>query len=150
MNWRGEKIVDISREFLDTNGAHQTAEAFVEIPDVKKSLLVTPEVKDWRKGWLERLSDLNECSQQGLVERFDSSIGAGNVLMPYGGKNRKTESQCMVHKLPVQSGKCDTVTMMSYGFDPYIFQAGVRSMVLHGVLLILLRRLLRPVETVKR
>ncbi len=120
MNWRGEKIVDISREFLDTNGAHQVAEAVVEIPDVKKSLLVTPEVKDWRKGWLERLSDLNECSQQGLVERFDSSIGAGNVVMPYGGKNRKTESQCMVHKLPVKKGKCDTVTMMSYGFDPYL------------------------------
>ena len=120
MNWRGEKIVDISREFLDTNGAHQVANAFVEIPDVKKSLLVTPEVKDWRKGWLERLSDLNECSQQGLVERFDSSIGAGSITMPYGGEERSTETQTMIHKIPVKDGECDTVTMMSYGYDPYL------------------------------
>ena len=78
------------------------------------------EVADVRKKWLETLADLNCCSQKGLVEMFDGSIGAGSVFMPYGGKYQLTETQTMVAKLPVLKGKCDTVTMMSYGFDPYL------------------------------
>ena len=74
---------------------------------------------DVREKWLSVLSDLNGCSQKGLVERFDGSIGAGSVFMPYGGKYQLTETQSMVAKLPVLSGHTDTVTMMSYGFDPY-------------------------------
>ena len=70
--------------------------------------------------WVALLNDLNVCSQKGLVEMFDSSIGAGSVLMPYGGKYQLTETQTMVAKLPVLEGKTDTVTMMSYGFDPYL------------------------------
>ena len=70
--------------------------------------------------WLETLADLNVCSQKGLVEMFDGSIGAGSVFMPYGGKYQLTETQTMVAKLPVSEGKTDTVTMMSYGFDPYL------------------------------
>ena len=120
MKWRGEKIVDISREFLDTNGARHKADAFIEIPDVNESKLVTPEIKDWKKAWLDRLSDINNCSQKGLVERFDSSIGAGSVTAPFGGETGRAETQTMVHKLPVMKGECDTVTMMSYGFDPYL------------------------------
>ena len=78
------------------------------------------EAKDVKKAWMATLSDLNVCSQKGLVEMFDSSIGAGSVLMPYGGKYQLTETQAMVAKLPVLKGKTDTVTMMSYGFDPYL------------------------------
>ena len=73
-----------------------------------------------KKTWLDTLADLNVCSQKGLVEMFDGSIGAGSVFMPYGGKYQLTETQAMVAKLPVQNGKTDTVTMMSYGFDPYL------------------------------
>ena len=120
MKWRGKTIVDIARDFLDTNGAHQKTDVFIEIPDEKKSMLVTPEVKDWKKAWLERISDINNASQKGLVERFDSSIGAGSVTAPYGGVTGRAQTQTMIHKLPVMKGECDTVTIMSYGFDPYL------------------------------
>ena len=120
MQWRGKTIVDISRAFLDTNGAHQEAEVFVEVPSRADSLFAREEVGDVREKWLSVLSDLNGCSQKGLVERFDGSIGAGSVFMPYGGKYQLTETQSMVAKLPVLSGRTDTVTMMSYGFDPYL------------------------------
>ena len=73
-----------------------------------------------KKLWLDTLSDLNVASQKGLVEMFDSSIGAGTVTMPYGGKYQLSETQTMIAKLPVLKGKTDTVTMMSYGFDPYL------------------------------
>lgn len=73
-----------------------------------------------KEKWLSTLSDLNACSQKGLVEMFDSSIGAASVLMPYGGKYQLTETQAMVAKVPVPDGKTNTVTMMSYGFDPYV------------------------------
>ncbi len=129
MSWRGKTIVDLSRAFLNTNGAHQECAVSVDIPDesadffkhckveaVAKSL----EAGDLRSAWLASLSDLNACSQKGLVEMFDSSIGAASTLMPYGGKYQLTETQTMVAKLPVDQGKCDTVTMMSYGFDPYL------------------------------
>ena len=120
LEWRGKKIVNISRAFLDTNGAHQETDVVVNIPEEKDNLFKAPEVKDVKAEWLKTLSDLNVCSQKGLVEMFDGSIGAGSVFMPYGGKYQLTEVQTMVAKLPVLKGKTDFVTMMSYGFDPYL------------------------------
>ncbi len=118
--WRGKEIVNISRAFLDTNGAHQETEVAVDLPDERRNYFVREDVGDVREKWLGTLQDLNVCSQKGLVEMFDGSIGAGSVLMPYGGKYQLTETQAMVAKLPVLKGKTDTVTMMSYGFDPYL------------------------------
>ena len=120
MIWRGKEIVNISRAFLDTNGAHQETNVVVEIPSKEDKYFVREEISDVKEKWLDTLKDLNCCSQKGLVEMFDSSIGAGSVYMPYGGKYQLTETQSMVAKLPVLEGKTDTVTMMSYGFDPYL------------------------------
>ena len=119
--WRGKEIVNIARAFLDTNGAHQETAVEVEIPGKEGNLFQErPDVPDVKAKWMETISDLNVCSQKGLVEMFDSSIGAGSVLMPYGGKYQLTETQAMVAKVPVLNGKTNTVTMMSYGFDPYL------------------------------
>ena len=127
--WRGKEIVNISRAFLDTNGAHQEADVEVEMPVESDNFFKKMELPkvaeavekgDNKAAWLAMLSDLNVCSQKGLVEMFDGSIGAGSVYMPYGGRYQLTETQSMVAKLPVLNGKCDTVTMMSYGFDPYL------------------------------
>ncbi len=112
--------MNLSREFLDTNGAHQETKVAVDIPSRKDSILVREEIGDVRERWMSMLKDLNVCSQKGLVEMFDGSIGAASVFMPHGGKYQLTETQAMVAKLPVQTGDCDTVTMMSYGFDPYL------------------------------
>ena len=137
LNWRGKAIVDISRAFLDTNGAHQATDVSVEMPDPEENYLkkiaagaVQDALQDepesstdgavFARAFLPLLADLNVCSQKGLVERFDSSIGAGTVTMPYGGQYQLTETQSMTAKLPVLGGKTDTVTMMSYGFDPYL------------------------------
>lgn len=121
LSWRGKEIVNISRAFLDTNGAHQETEVFVEIPSEEGNILTErKDVPDVRAAWLSTLKDLNVCSQKGLVEMFDGSIGAGSVFMPHGGKYQLTETQAMVAKLPVLTGKCDTVSMMSFGFDPYL------------------------------
>lgn len=129
LSWRGKEIVNISRAFLDTNGAHQETDVHADMPDDKDRFFDKYEIdavadslekKDVKGAWLNTLKDLNVCSQKGLVEMFDGSIGAGSVFMPYGGKYQLTETQTMVAKLPVLKGKCDTVTMMSYGFDPYL------------------------------
>ncbi len=120
LKWRGKEIVNISRAFLDTNGAHQETSVAVDMPSETEKYFERKEVGDIREKWLAVLKDLNVCSQKGLVEMFDGSIGAGSVLMPYGGKYQLTETQAMVAKLPVLKGKTDTVTMMSYGFDPYL------------------------------
>ena len=129
LQWRGKEIVNISREFLDTNGAHQTTCVSVEIPskaDCYLDEIAIPAVKEAaengnrKEAWLAELADLNVCSQKGLVEMFDGSIGAGSVYMPYGGRYQLTETQSMVAKLPVAEGETDAVTMMSYGFDPYL------------------------------
>ena len=129
LTWRGKEIVNLKRAFLDTNGAHQETGVEVLIPAQKDDSLTkiavadtaeAVEKKDVKNAWLSMLSDLNVCSQKGLVEMFDSSIGAASVLMPYGGMTQMTETQAMVAKLPVLKGKTDTVTMMSYGFDPYL------------------------------
>ena len=129
LTWRGKEIVNIARAFLDTNGAHQETAVFVDMPEEAENYLektAVPDVEtalkngDVRGAWLATLNDLNVCSQKGLVEMFDSSIGAGSVYMPYGGKYQLTETQTMVAKLPALNGKTDVVTMMSYGFDPYL------------------------------
>ena len=118
--WRGKEIVNISRAFLDTNGAHQETSVQVEIPSKSESLFQKKPVADVKKAWMDTLKDLNVCSQKGLVEMFDSSIGAGSVTMPYGGKYQNTEIQTMVAKIPVENGNTNAVSMMSYGFDPYL------------------------------
>ena len=120
LEWRGKEIVNLSRAFLDTNGAHQETTVEVDMPDENKNFFNKQPVNNVKQKWLETLSDLNVCSQKGLVEKFDGSIGAGSVFMPFGGKYQMTETQTMVAKLPVLKGDCDTVTMMSYGFDPYL------------------------------
>ena len=121
LSWRGKETVNISRAFLNTNGAHQETTVKVDIPSREDTILKKQvEVGDVKEKWLDTLKDLNVCSQKGLVEMFDGSIGAGSVFMPHGGKYQMTETQSMVAKLPVMHGKCDTVTMMSYGFDPYL------------------------------
>ena len=118
--WRGKEIVNLSRAFLDTNGAHQETDVEVEMPEREGSLFNRTEIGDVRETWLNTLKDLNVCSQKGLVEMFDGSIGAGSVFMPHGGKYQLTETQTMVAKVPVQTGKTDSVSIMSYGFDPYL------------------------------
>ncbi len=127
--WRGKKVVDIARAFLNTNGAHQEASVYVDAPvkeDNYFDRIAVPKVEnalkagDVKGAVLATLNDLNVCSQKGLVEMFDGSIGAGSVFMPYGGKYQLTETQAMVAKLPVLKGKTDVVTMMAYGFDPYL------------------------------
>ena len=118
--WRGKEIVNLSRAFLNTNGAHQETDVEVEIPSHADTLFRRDEITDVKSAWLNTLSDLNVCSQKGLVEMFDGSIGAGSVFMPHGGKYQLTETQAMVAKVPVLNGKTDSVSMMSYGFDPYL------------------------------
>jgi phosphoribosylformylglycinamidine synthase len=125
MDWRGRRIIDISREFLNTNGAPQTAEASVIAPKVEKyfdvlnvgaGLCTRPD--NARQTLLSRLSSLTECSQRGLVEMFDSTVGAGTVLMPYGGRRQMTPAQAMAALVPVPSGRTDTCTVMAHGFYP--------------------------------
>ena len=129
LRWREKEIVNLSRAFLNTNGAHQEASVHVELPSEEnryfdrlalESVEKDVAAGDVKAAWLDTLKDLNVCSQKGLVERFDASIGAGSVYMPFGGKYQLTETQSMVAKVPVLKGKCDAVTMMSYGFDPYL------------------------------
>ena len=120
LTWRGKEIVNLSRAFLDTNGAHQETNVAVDIPSLEESVFQKQEVTDVKAKWLDVLKDLNVCSQKGLVEMFDGSIGAGSVFMPHGGKYQMTETQAMVAKVPVLNGTTDAVSMMSFGFDPYL------------------------------
>ena len=120
LNWRGKAIVDLSRAFLDTNGAHLTAEVEVELPKRSENPFGYTGGESVRDKWLNVLGDLNVCSQKGLVEMFDASIGAGTVTMPYGGKYQLTETQSMIAKIPLLQGHTDAATVMSYGFDPYL------------------------------
>ncbi len=113
MEWRGERILDISREFLETNGASQEARVKVKQPD---NYGATQEIKTME----EAIENLNCCSKKGLIENFDSTIGAGSVLMPLGGKYQLTPAVGMAAKLPVLEGDTNTATMMTYGFDPFL------------------------------
>lgn len=124
MLWKNKAIVDISREFLDTNGVKQTASAVIKAPAeldyFEASKLEKTLGKSLQQAWLENLKDLNICSQHGLIERFDSSIGKGTVLMPLGGEHQCTPTEGLVMKLPVQGGETDTSAVMTYGFNPYL------------------------------
>ncbi|MBQ7676785.1 MAG: phosphoribosylformylglycinamidine synthase [Lachnospiraceae bacterium] len=129
LRWRGQKIVDIKRAFLNTNGAHQETDVQVTLPDPDTSYFLQPAIPAVRKALNNNdtkaamtavLSDLNVCAQKGLVEMFDGSIGASSVFMPFGGKYQLTPTQSMVAKVNVEKGDTDTVTMMAYGFDPYL------------------------------
>jgi len=144
MFWRGKTIVDVSRDFIDTNGAPQETDVFVKAPKmIDLPPLCSPEAAsrlrdgDISAAYLEIMTNINVCSQRGLVEIFDSSIGAGTVFMPFGGKYQGTPTEAMVAKLPVVSGETTTGTAMSYGFDPYLCSLspfhGAACAVVHSV-----------------
>ncbi|AGA68729.1 phosphoribosylformylglycinamidine synthase [Desulfitobacterium dichloroeliminans LMG P-21439] len=145
MTWRGKKIVDISREFLNTNGVKQKANVLVKLPEgkhnyfkqlpqgIEAKLAVGKDAKEdtsigtvhsrqtaLKEAWLANLQELNVCSQKGLVERFDSTIGANTVLMPFGGKYQETPTEGMVAKIPLESGETFTATAMTYGYNPQL------------------------------
>ena len=116
MVWNGKKIVDISREFLNSNGA----EKHVKAREEKEKPIEKEIPADFTKGYEELVSDLNVCSKRGLSERFDSTIGAGSVLMPFGGKYQLTPVQAMVQKISLEKGETDDVSFMSWGYDPFV------------------------------
>ena len=119
MNWNDETIVDISRDFLNTNGASQQQEVIVKAPaDRSYFLRGSASADNFKEKWLAAVSDLNTASQQGLAERFDGTVGANTVLMPFGGKFQKTPTQGMVAKLPVLNGETTTASIMTHGFVP--------------------------------
>ena len=116
MKWNGKVIVDLSREFLNSNGAekHTTVQVSVPVTVQPKSYTDCPD------SWYTLMTNLNVCSQKGLVERFDSTIGAGTVLMPYGGKYQLTPTQAMAAKIPVLKGQTKTCSIMGWGYNPYV------------------------------
>lgn len=116
MTWNGKTIVDISREFLNSNGAEKHTDVAVPCPEVSYSTgrKNTPEC------WEEMVSDLNICSQKGLVQRFDSTVGAATVLMPFSGRTQQTPVQAMAAKIPVEGGNTNTASIMGWGFNPVI------------------------------
>lgn len=116
MTWKGKTIVDISREFLNSNGAEKKTAV-----KIVKQLLGEKQIPaDFKSGIVELSTDLNVCSKRGLSERFDSTIGAGTVLMPFGGKNQRTPIQAMVNKVSVENADTDTCSFMSWGYNPFI------------------------------
>lgn len=117
MRWRGDVIVDISRAFLDTNGVMQEKQAEIAAPE-EKDAFAAPDVSSVKDAWLAEMATLSHASEQGLGERFDGTIGAGTVLMPYGGHTQKTPADGMVAKLPVRKGETDTASFMTHGYDP--------------------------------
>ena len=137
IKWRGKTIVNLSRRFIDTNGAHQETTVHVTLPNEKENPFQPAVKSTFKETLLDTLSDLNVCSQKGLVEMFDSTIGANTVLMPYGGLTQMSPQQSMVAKIPVAKGKTDACTVMSYGFDPYLSSwspfHGASYAVLHSV-----------------
>ena len=118
MNWRGKTICDISRDFLNTNGTTKNTDIEVVLPEENNSFFKTKEVSDIKTEWLNTLGNLNVCSQKGLSERFDSTIGANSVLMPFGGKYQLTPSDGMAAKVPVLGGETNTATVMTFGYNP--------------------------------
>lgn len=117
MNWKDKTIVDIKRSFLDTNGAKQEISLKVKSPSVYPYEVKNFDVKE---EWLKSLRNLNVCSQKGLIERFDSTIGGGTVLMPLGGKYQLTPAEGMAAKIPVLGGESKDASLMTYGFNPYL------------------------------
>lgn len=120
MYWRNKVIVDLSREFLNTNGDVKNANAKITKPLDAENYFASTEVSDIEKTWKETITDLNCCSQRGLVERFDSTIGANTVIMPFGGKYQLTPAEGMVARIPTLEGYTDAGTIMTYGYNPYI------------------------------
>lgn len=120
MEWNGKRIVDISRDFINTNGVRQKVDVTVEA--VPEDALSSPlrEGNSLQEKTIAMLADLNIASQKGMIEMFDSTIGPGTVLMPFGGQFQLTETQASVQKLPVRYGKTDTASILSFGFNPYI------------------------------
>ena len=118
MTWRGTKILDISRDFLDTNGISQKTEAYIKEPESKSYFSKFKISTDVRSKFLENLRNINVASQKGLVEMFDSTVGAGNILVPFGGENKSTPVDGMVSKIPLEKGNTNTCTIMTHGYDP--------------------------------
>lgn len=118
MNWRGKQICDISRDFLNTNGATKNTDVEVMLPEPSKAFFAVKQQGDVKQAWLNTLGSLNVCSQKGLSEMFDSTIGAGTVLMPFGGKYQLTPADGMVAKVPVLDGETNTATVMTFGYNP--------------------------------
>lgn len=116
MNWNGKKIVNIAREFLDSNGAEKHIDITPDAPQAFAKEIPA----DFKKGYLELAADLNVCSKRGLSERFDSTIGAGTVLMPFGGKNQRTPIQAMVNKVSAEKKDTSTCSLMAWGYNPFI------------------------------
>ena len=116
MHWNGKNIVDISRAFLDTNGVEKHINAVTAQPES----ILKDQVSDFRQGYLDLAQDLNVCSKRGLSERFDSTIGSGTVLMPFGGKYQLTPTQAMVNKISIEKKDTETCSLMSWGYNPYI------------------------------
>lgn len=136
MTWRGKTVLDISREFLDTNGVKQKVNAQIAEP-VKPYREKTFKSGNLKDAWLENLKDLNVACQKGLAERFDSTVGAGTVLMPFGGRTQFTPAEGMAAKIPVVDGATTTCSLMAYGFDPYLSKQspyhGAMYAVIHSV-----------------
>ncbi|NYB74914.1 phosphoribosylformylglycinamidine synthase [Sedimentibacter hydroxybenzoicus DSM 7310] len=136
MTWRGKLILDIDRNFLDTNGVKQGVIAFIKEP-AKKEAKRSFCNNDLKEAWLENLRDLNVASQKGMVERFDSTVGAGSVLMPFGGFTQLTPAEGMIAKIPVLNKDTNTCSIMTYGFDPFLSELnqyhGAMYAVIHSV-----------------
>lgn len=120
MTWRDKKILDISRDFLDTNGISQKTKAYIKEPESKSYFDKFKISSDVKSKFLENLNDINVTSQKGLVEMFDSTVGAGNILMPYGGGKKATPVDGMVSKIPLEKGNTNTCTIMTHGYDPHL------------------------------
>ena len=119
MDWNGQTVVDISRDFLNSNGA----EKHIEIKAASGASFARPAVTSFTDGYRSLVGDLNVCSKRGLSERFDSTIGAGTVLMPFGGTHQRTPLQAMVHKISVEEGHTDDCSYMAWGYNPYLTEA---------------------------
>ncbi|MDD2493911.1 MAG: phosphoribosylformylglycinamidine synthase, partial [Tissierellia bacterium] len=141
MTWRNDTILDISRDFLDTNGVKQKINALVKEPEnldvFNKRREDSNNIKDLKNKWIDNLKDLNVACQKGMVEKFDSTVGAATVLMPFGGKTQLTPTEGMAAKIPVQKGITNTCTLMAYGFDPFLSKMspyhGAMYAVIHSV-----------------
>ena len=139
MTWNGSTIVDISRAFLDTNGVEKHVTAHAGQPES----ILKDQVTDFSKGLMDLAGDLNVCSKRGLSERFDSTIGAGTVLMPFGGKHQLTPIQAMVNKIAREEGETDTCSLMAWGYNPYITERSPY----HGAYLAVVESLAKLVAT---
>lgn len=138
LSWRGQRVVDLPRTFLDSNGVRQRQRVHVSAPQPGSSPLVSPTLRELTpQAWEAVLSDLNHASQRGLVDMFDSTIGAGSILHPFGGRTRSTPSEVMAALVPVEAGETTTATVMSFGFDPVVSTwspfHGAKVAILHSI-----------------